>query len=77
MLLLPPSTSPISKQHTEYHRQSHRNESSKNNQVVTVTTILGRDHQLKVQQQQALMIMKHQTLKKQKLVLERNHEKME
>jgi hypothetical protein len=69
-LLLPPSTSSISKQHAEYHKESHRNESSKSNQVVTVTTILGRDHhtatsQLKAQEQQALMIMKHQALKRQ------------
>jgi hypothetical protein len=79
-LLLPPSTSSISKQHAEYHRQSHRNESSKNNQVVTVTTILGRDHhtatsQMKAQEQQALMIMKHLALKKQKLVLEKYYGK--
>jgi len=79
-LLLPRSTSSISKQHAEYHKESHRNESSKSNQVVTVTTILGRDHhtatsQLKAQEQQALMIMKHQALKKQRLVLEKYYGK--
>jgi hypothetical protein len=45
-----------------------------------MTTILGRDHhtatsQLKAQEQQALMIMKHQALKKQKLVLEKYYGK--